>query len=87
MTELTANEALMRIRKKKGLSQAALARKAGLNGVTVNQIELGRLVPYESQLFKIAEALDVPTSRARELLLAGSVSESAPGTECDVRGE
>ena len=41
-----------------GISKAALAREAGLNGSTVSLIENGRLVPYPVQLSKIATALD-----------------------------
>jgi transcriptional regulator with XRE-family HTH domain len=43
----------------KGWSRAELARRAGLNQVTVGQIEARRLVPYESQLRKLAKALRV----------------------------
>lgn len=39
-------------------SRAALARKVWMNGVTVGQIESGRLKPYLSQLIRLAQALD-----------------------------
>lgn len=57
------------------LSQAKLARLADLNGVTVNQIENGRLAPYPSQLAKLASVLGVPESKA-ELLLADDRDET-----------
>ena len=38
-------------------SRAELARRAGMNAVTVGQIELGRLLPYPSQIRKLASAL------------------------------
>lgn len=40
-----------------GWSRAELARRAGMNQVTVGAIEAGRQVAYESQLAKIAAAL------------------------------
>lgn len=52
-------EELRRIRKERGLSQAKLAARAGLDPATVNQIELGKRKPTTSSLEKLAEALDV----------------------------
>jgi transcriptional regulator with XRE-family HTH domain len=49
-------------------SQAKLAREADLNANTVCMVENGRLLPYRSQLVKIARALDVPESEAHRLL-------------------
>ena len=49
---------LLKLRKALGLSQSAVARKAELHAPTYNQIENGRLLPYASQLAKIAKALD-----------------------------
>ena len=40
-----------------GFSQSELARRAGMHPSTVNLIVRGRMVPYESQLAKIAAAL------------------------------
>ena len=48
------------IRMSRGWSQAALARKAELNQTTVCNIETGRMVPYPSQLAKVARALGWP---------------------------
>jgi transcriptional regulator with XRE-family HTH domain len=45
-------------REKRGWSQSRLARKAELCQSTVSQIENGRLRPYPTQLFKLANALD-----------------------------
>ena len=45
-------------RVKLGISKAALAREAGLHPSQLSLIELGRLVPYESQQRKLADALD-----------------------------
>jgi transcriptional regulator with XRE-family HTH domain len=49
-------------------SQARLARESELNANTVCMVENGRLRPYQSQLVKIARALDVPESDAHRLL-------------------
>ena len=39
-----------------------------MNATTVGQIETGRWVPYDSQLKKLARALDFPDSDAHHLL-------------------
>lgn len=46
------------MRKELGWSQSELARRAGLNQSTLNQIESGRLLPYPSQIQKLAQALN-----------------------------
>lgn len=56
------------LRRKAGLSQAALARKAEMHPTTVSLIEGRRLVPGQGQLAKLAAALDLPVERAGELL-------------------
>ena len=61
---------LLRIKRENfGWSRAELARRAGMNGVTVGQIENSRLNPYPGQLEKLAIALGMPAARAAELLL------------------
>ena len=52
-------EALRTLRERQGWTRAELARRAGMNGVTVGQIENGRLVPYAVQMTKLAQALGV----------------------------
>lgn len=47
-----------RVRIEKGWTKAALARKAELQPNVIGWIETGRFIPYESQLKKIAFALD-----------------------------
>jgi transcriptional regulator with XRE-family HTH domain len=56
------------LRQKAKLSQAELARRAGLNANTVGMIESGRLAPYESQLTKLAKALGLE-NQENELLM------------------
>ena len=46
-------------RERRGLSRAALARKADMNPSEISHIESGRHIPYDSQLLKIAAALGV----------------------------
>ena len=50
---------LKSLRESHGWSRAELARRAGLNQVTVCAIESGRLVAYPSQLRKLEGALGV----------------------------
>ncbi len=60
-------------REKKGLSQAALARRAGVSQGLIWQLEHGLKQPSISVLTKIAKALDLSPEK---LLLV--VSEEAP---------
>lgn len=46
------------LRKQKGLSMSALARKAEMHVSSVSQIESGRLSPYPAQIEKLATALE-----------------------------
>ena len=50
---------LTRLRVAKGWSKAELARRAHVHPSQVGLFESGRLVPYESQLVKLAAALAV----------------------------
>lgn len=51
--------ALKDIRQAHNLSQAALARQAGLSRMTINKIETGAVDPQVSTLEEVARALDV----------------------------
>ena len=55
-------------RKRRGWSQAELARRARMNPNTISLIESGRFQPYDSQLRKITEALGLPEGHAGGLL-------------------
>ena len=59
---------LIQIRKRMGLSQSALARKANLHQPTLCDIEKARNVPWPGQLRAIAAALEWPVDDAAELL-------------------
>ena len=50
---------LTQLREGRGWSKSELARRAGLNQTTVSAVEIGRLIPYDTQLRKLAEALGV----------------------------
>jgi len=52
-------EHLQQIRRARGWSRAELARRARLHPTTVGLIESGRLLPYPTQLAKLATALGV----------------------------
>lgn len=50
---------LENVRKASGISRAELARRAKMQPTTVKWIEEGRLIPYPSQIEKIARSLGV----------------------------
>ncbi len=51
---------LQREREKRGLTQAKLATKAGLNRAVINKIENGQSTPTPDTLQAIADALGIP---------------------------
>jgi transcriptional regulator with XRE-family HTH domain len=51
---------LQREREKRGLTQAKLAAKAGLNRAVINKIENGQSEPSPETLQAIADALNIP---------------------------
>src|SRR5918995_3326656 len=57
---------LKRLRAEKGLSQARLAARAGIDPSTVNQIERGAREASPATLRKLAEALDVSIAELLE---------------------
>ena len=60
---------LQKAREARGWSRAELARRARLNAATVGLIESGRFRPYEGQLRKLAEALDLEEDALGELVV------------------
>ena len=58
---------LVKLRKEKGWSQAALSRACLMSASTVCAIEGGHMNAYPAQRVKIAHALDWPADRADEL--------------------
>jgi len=59
---------LTQLREERGWSKAELARRANLNSSTLSIIERGMFVPYDSQLKKLAKALDVSPKQANSLM-------------------
>lgn len=59
---------LMSARRRKGISQEALATKTNLSPQSVSNYENARSVPSLGSLLKIAEALDTPISQLLERL-------------------
>ena len=57
---------LRRIRQAKGLSQEALAKKARLTRVYVNNLEAGKYDPTVGVLKRLAKALGVPVTALLE---------------------
>jgi transcriptional regulator with XRE-family HTH domain len=53
----------------RGWSKSELARRATMTASDIGKIESERLVPYESQLMKIARAFGMPVDEAFLLML------------------
>jgi ribosome-binding protein aMBF1 (putative translation factor) len=53
-------------REERGWSRAELARRARKTPSDIGKIEAGRLIPYPSQLRKIARALGISAAEANE---------------------
>jgi predicted transcriptional regulator len=74
MRQTPIADTLRKWRAVRGLSQRALAERAGVGYVVIARLELGQTDPRLSTLTKLAEALkltvgelvDSPTKRARE---------------------
>jgi putative transcriptional regulator len=57
--EIALAAAIRTFRKSRGLTQEALATKAGLDRKTINRIEKGHYAPTMTNFFQISEALEV----------------------------
>ncbi len=62
-----SNSRITQEREARGWSRAELARRARMTPGDVGKIEAGRLIPYDSQLRKLARALGVPADQAAAL--------------------
>ena len=49
---------MQQVREQKGWTKAELSRQAVIGETTLGQFESGRLKPYDSQLIKVAKALE-----------------------------
>lgn len=65
------------LRESREWSRAELARRANMNQNTVGLIERGRLLPYDSQLQKLATALGVgnPASLIEDVMPNVSIAQ------------
>jgi transcriptional regulator with XRE-family HTH domain len=57
---------LRRLRRQRGLTQAALARKINGHVMTISRLERGANAPSIRLLQRLAKALDVPVTRLLE---------------------
>lgn len=71
---------LTREREARGWTRAELARRARMQAGDVGRIESGRLVPYDSQLRKLARALGVAVAEAQRLLRSIEGGGAPPDT-------
>lgn len=71
---------LKKFRKKRGVSQMALAELCGMGGNYIGQIEMGRRIPSFEKIEKIASVLEIA---CYELFLSenGRVEEQITGTK------
>lgn len=69
---MSVAEVFKAARAAKGLSQQAVADRAGLSWSTVTRTEAGKLLPMGPTLFALADVLEVPYDE-----LAAAVYESA----------
>lgn len=56
------------LRIKENLNKSQLARIANLSPSDIGKIESGRAIPYNSQLEKIAKALNYPANKKSQLI-------------------
>jgi len=61
-------DGLKRLRLERGLSRETLAAAAGVNGRTIEAMELGRNLPRPSTIRKVASALDVAIEDISEVV-------------------
>ncbi len=64
---------LRRLRQQRFLSQAELARRAGLHKLTIQRLEAGKTAPYARTIRQLAAALGVPPE---QLALPNEVAEA-----------
>jgi transcriptional regulator with XRE-family HTH domain len=60
MTEESIGDRIRRVRTEHDVSQAGLARRAGMNAASLNRIERGKVKPQDRTVIDLARALGVP---------------------------
>lgn len=76
---MTVGQIIRALRKKRGLTQAELGARCGINTALICSYERGRTQPKRQALEKLAAALEVSVSR----LTAEPASESAEEHDCE----
>jgi len=57
---MDAGKVIMQLRKKKGFSQAQLAKLTSITQASLSHIEAGNKMPHKSTIEKLCVALDMP---------------------------
>ncbi|MEE2033032.1 helix-turn-helix domain-containing protein [Rhodococcus chondri] len=76
--EQSAGGLLRHWRERRGLSQLALANRAGISARHVSFVETGRSRPSRSTLLKLSEHLDIPLRERNSILLAAGLAPAYP---------
>jgi transcriptional regulator with XRE-family HTH domain len=75
---MTVGELLRQWRRRRGLSQLALAGAAGVSARHLSFVETGRSRPSRAMLLRLGEHLDVPLRERNALLLAAGLAPAYP---------
>ena len=82
--EKRLGKAIKKARKEKNMTQAALAKEAGVSGMTIQRYETGKTVPDIGKLFHIASALSDTSLMESALQTDKCQGEGQNGTTKDV---
>ena len=80
---MTVGELLRQWRRRRGLSQLALAGAAGVSARHLSFVETGRSRPSRAMLLRLGEQLDVPLRDRNALLLAAGLAPAYPQRRLD----
>jgi transcriptional regulator with XRE-family HTH domain len=80
---VTVGELLRQWRRRRGLSQLALAGAAGVSARHLSFVETGRSRPSRALLLRLGEHLDVPLRDRNALLLAAGLAPAYPQHRLD----
>jgi transcriptional regulator with XRE-family HTH domain len=78
-----AGELLRQWRRRRGLSQLALAGEAGVSARHLSFVETGRSRPSRAMLLRLGEHLEVPLRERNALLLAAGLAPAYPERRLD----
>lgn len=80
---MAVGELLRQWRRRRGLSQLALAGAAGVSARHLSFVETGRSRPSRAMLLRLGEHLDVPLRERNALLLAAGLAPAYPQRRLD----